>query len=160
MTTLKCSFNAERFLFADIILLTYKVSRKFCYNKELQSNLSTTTTLGTPQKWPVYRGGWSLEVFQSKLVLQLIWPDYVWSLLTAGCYLEVVVTTGVTVPVAYTRINKRCTKCFIVNCYSLKPCFIFTVFASGISCIMIFNTSSKKTREIDPRGTQFKIGFV
>ena len=67
MTTLKCSFNVERFLFADIILLTYKVSRKFCYNKELQSNLSTTITLGTPpkvavvQRWLVL-GGFSIKI--------------------------------------------------------------------------------------------------
>jgi hypothetical protein len=44
----------------------------------VQSNLCKTTTLGTPKKWPLYRGGRSLEVFQSKLVLKLIWPDLAW----------------------------------------------------------------------------------
>jgi len=100
---------------------------KVFFKKELKSNLSTTTTLGTPQTWLLYRGGWSLEVFQSKLVLKLVRPDLVWSLLTGGRYSEVVINTGLTV--VYTRINKRCTKCFIVNCYSSKPCFILTVFA-------------------------------
>ncbi len=35
---------------------------------KVQSNLSTTTTLGTPKKWPLCTGGCSVEVFQSKLV--------------------------------------------------------------------------------------------
>ena len=34
---------------------------------EVQSNLSTTATLGTPKKWPLYKGGRSVKVFQSKL---------------------------------------------------------------------------------------------
>jgi hypothetical protein len=66
-------------------------------NFKLQSNLSTTATLGTPKKRPLYRGGRSLKVFQSKLVLKLIWPDFVWPLLTGGRYSEVAVSTGLTV---------------------------------------------------------------
>jgi hypothetical protein len=64
---------------------------------DVQSNLFTTATLGTPKKWPLYRGGQSLEVFQSKMFLKLIWPDIVRPLLTGGHYLEVTVYTGLTV---------------------------------------------------------------
>jgi hypothetical protein len=52
----------------------------------IQSNLSTTA--------PLYRGGRSLEVFQSKLVVELVWPEL---LLTGGLYSEVAVSTGLTV---------------------------------------------------------------
>jgi hypothetical protein len=38
-----------------------------------------------------------LEVFQSKLVLKLVWPYSVWPLLTGGHYSEVAVNTGLTV---------------------------------------------------------------
>jgi hypothetical protein len=64
---------------------------------QLQSNLSTTATLGTPKKWPLYRVGRSLQVFQSKLVLKVAWPDLGWPLLTGGRYSEVAVNTGLTV---------------------------------------------------------------
>jgi hypothetical protein len=64
---------------------------------QLQSNLSTTATLGTPKKWPLYRVGWSLQVFQSKLLLKVAWPDLGWPLLTGGRYSEVAVNTGLTV---------------------------------------------------------------
>jgi hypothetical protein len=50
------------------------------------SNLCTTTTLGTPKKRP------SLDGFQLKLVLELVWP-----LLTGGRYSEVAISTGLTV---------------------------------------------------------------
>ena len=53
---------------------------------KVQSNLSTTATLGTPKKWPLYRVGRSLQVFQSKLVLKKAWPDLGWPLLTGGRY--------------------------------------------------------------------------
>ncbi len=33
----------------------------------IQSNLSTTATLGTPKKWPLYRVGRSLQVFSIKI---------------------------------------------------------------------------------------------
>ncbi len=39
-----------------------------------------------------------MEVFQKKLVLKLVWPDFVWPLLTGGRYSEVAVSTGLTVP--------------------------------------------------------------
>jgi hypothetical protein len=64
----------------------------------VQSNLSTTATLGTPKKRPLYRGGRYLEGFQLKLVLELVYPDLVWPLLTGGRYSEVAVSTGLTVP--------------------------------------------------------------
>jgi hypothetical protein len=64
---------------------------------EVQSNLSTTATLGTPQKWPLYISGRSVKVVQSKLVSKLAWPDLAWPLLTGGCCSEVVVNTGLTV---------------------------------------------------------------
>jgi hypothetical protein len=64
---------------------------------KLQSNLSTTATLGTSKKWPLYRGGRSVEGFQSKLVSKLEWPDFVRPLLTGGRYSEVAVNTGLTV---------------------------------------------------------------
>ena len=69
----------------------------FVYFIVLQSNLSTTATLGTPKKWPLYRGGRSVEGFQSKLVSKLAWPDFVRPLLTGGRCSEVAVYTGLTV---------------------------------------------------------------
>ena len=102
--------------FSPISYFLLTKSQESYYNKEPQSNLSTTTTLGTPKKWLLYRRCRFLEVFQSKLVLKLVWPDLVWSLLTGGRYSEVVINTGLTV--VYTRREKWCTKCFIVNCYS------------------------------------------
>jgi hypothetical protein len=62
----------------------------------LQSNLSTTATHWTTKKWPLYRGGQSVEGFQSKLVSELAWPDFVWPLLTGSCCSEVAVNTGLT----------------------------------------------------------------
>jgi hypothetical protein len=32
------------------------------HQQEVQSNLCTTATLGTPKKWPLFRGGRCLEV--------------------------------------------------------------------------------------------------
>jgi hypothetical protein len=46
---------------------------------------------------PLCRVGRSLEVFQLKLVLKLVWPDFAWPLLTGGSYSEVAVKTGLTV---------------------------------------------------------------
>ena len=57
---------------------------------------STRTTLGTSKKC-VVQGGRSLEVFQSKLVIKIVWPELGWSLLTGGSYSEVAVNTGLTV---------------------------------------------------------------
>jgi hypothetical protein len=50
-----------------------------------------------PPKSVLYRGGRSLEVFQSKLVIKIVWPELGWSLLTGGSYSEVAVNTGLTV---------------------------------------------------------------
>jgi hypothetical protein len=83
------------YLLFDVTQLMLSVSLGACL--PVQSNLSTTATLVTPKKWLLYRGGWSLEVFQSKLVLELVWPDLVWPLLTGGRYSEVAVSTGLTV---------------------------------------------------------------
>ncbi len=33
------------------------VSKSFLYKYDIQSNLCTTTTLGTPKKWPLLTGG-------------------------------------------------------------------------------------------------------
>jgi hypothetical protein len=55
--------------------------------RQIQSNLFTTTTLSTHKKW-------SMEVFQSKLVLKLVWPS-----LKGGRFSEVAVYTGLTVRV-------------------------------------------------------------
>jgi hypothetical protein len=69
------------------------VGSKFCnIHIYIQSNLSTTA-----KKWPLYRGGCSVEGFQSKLVSKLAWPDFVRPLLTGGRYSEVAVNTGLTV---------------------------------------------------------------
>ena len=38
-----------------------------------------------------------MEVFQSKLVLKIVWPGFVWLLLTGGHYTEVIVNTGLAV---------------------------------------------------------------
>jgi hypothetical protein len=45
----------------------------------------------------LYRGGRSVEGFQSKLVSKLAWPDFVRPLLTGSRYSEVAVNTGLTV---------------------------------------------------------------
>jgi hypothetical protein len=63
----------------------------------LQSNLSTTATLGTPKKWPLYTGDRSVEVFQWKLLCNLVKQALGRPLLTGGRYSEVVVNTGLTV---------------------------------------------------------------
>jgi hypothetical protein len=80
---------------------SYLRSRREAHEKngfllKVQSNLPTTATLGTPKKRPLYRGGRSLEGFQLKLVLELVRPDLFWPLLTGGRYLEVAVSTGLT----------------------------------------------------------------
>jgi hypothetical protein len=75
-------------------LFKYYTSQFNIFLNHVQSNLSTTTPLGYPKKWPLYR---SLEVFQSKLVLELVWLDLVWPLLTGGRYSEVGISTGLTV---------------------------------------------------------------
>jgi hypothetical protein len=64
---------------------------------KIQSNLSSAATLGTPKMWPLYIGDCSVEVFQSKLISKLAWPDFVWLLLTGCRYLEVAVNMGLTV---------------------------------------------------------------
>jgi hypothetical protein len=58
-------------------------------------------TLGTPKKWSLFRVGRSLQVFQSKLVLKVAWPDLDWTLLTVGHYSEVAINTGLTVLVTW-----------------------------------------------------------
>ncbi len=63
----------------------------------IQSNLSTTATLGTPKQWPLYISGRSLKGFQSKLLLNLIWPALGWPLLAGGHCSEVAINTGLTV---------------------------------------------------------------
>ncbi len=68
--------------------------------------LYTTATLGTPKKWPLYRGGRSVEGFQSKLVSKLAWPHFVRPLLTGGRLSEVAITTGLTVFQIYLYHNK------------------------------------------------------
>ncbi len=40
-------------------------------------------------------------------VLKLVWPDFVWPLLTGGHYSEVVVNTGLIVYVCGAKIKKR-----------------------------------------------------
>jgi hypothetical protein len=77
-------------------------------HKYIQSNLSTTATLGTAKKWPLYRGGRSVEGFQSKLVSKLAWPDFVRPLLTGGRYSEVAVNTGLTDIKKMLKINGKC----------------------------------------------------
>jgi hypothetical protein len=67
----------------------------------VQSNYCTMATLGTQKKWPLYRGGRSVEGFQSKLVSRLACPDFVRPLLTGGHYSEVVINTGLTVQSNY-----------------------------------------------------------
>ncbi len=70
-------------------------TKKGCKNHT--AKLSTTATLGTPQKAALFRGSCNSEV--SPIKLALIWDAWGsdWSLLTGGCYLEVVVNTGLTV---------------------------------------------------------------
>ncbi len=82
-SNLKIKF--EKLLLYPIYLLAHTV--KPTYNSHP----------GGPKKWPLYRSGRSLEVFQSKLFLKLVWPDLFWPLLTDGHYSEVVVNTGLTV---------------------------------------------------------------
>ncbi len=53
------------------------------------------TILWTPQNVTVV--GTEVEVFQSNVLLKLVWPDLVWLLLTVGHYSEVAVNTGLTV---------------------------------------------------------------
>jgi hypothetical protein len=64
---------------------------------KVQSNLCTAATLGTPKKWPLFRGGRYSEVPPIKLVL--IWEVWGsgWPLLTGGRCSEVAVNTGLTV---------------------------------------------------------------
>jgi hypothetical protein len=51
---------------------------------EVQSNLSTTATLGTPKKRPLFRGGRYPQF--SPIKLQLVWDVWGsgWPLLTGG----------------------------------------------------------------------------
>jgi hypothetical protein len=49
----------------------------------------------------LYKGGRLLEVFQSKLLLNLIWLGLGWPLLAGGRCLEVAVNTGLTVFICY-----------------------------------------------------------
>ncbi len=78
---------------------------------KVQSNLSTTATLGTPKKWPLYRVGRSLQVFQSKLVLKVALRDLGWPLLTGGRYSEVAVNTGLTVETSLRFPDFSCCQC-------------------------------------------------
>ncbi len=60
-------------------------------------NPCATTTLGTPKKWPLCRGGRYSEFPPIKLVLTLdVWGSG-WSLLTVGRCSEVANNTGVPV---------------------------------------------------------------
>ncbi len=63
----------------------------------VQSNLSTTATLGTPKKRPLFRCGHYSKV--SPIKLQLVWDVWGsgWPLLTGGRCSEVAVNTGLTV---------------------------------------------------------------
>jgi hypothetical protein len=62
-------------------------------------------TLGTPKKWPLFRGGRYSEVSPIKLVL--FWE--VWGsgrlLLTGGRCLEVAVNTGLTVVIVFRGVG-------------------------------------------------------
>ena len=64
-----------------------------------------TPPFGTPKKWPLYNGGCSLEVFQSKLLLKLVWLDLGWPLLTGRHCSEVVASTFLTVYLTFPRIS-------------------------------------------------------
>jgi hypothetical protein len=53
----------------------------------------------------LYIGGCSLEGFQSKLLLNFIWPALGWPLLAGGYCSEVAVYTGLTVvPIIYSLL--------------------------------------------------------
>jgi hypothetical protein len=78
------------------------MSKHFLYffnfgKNRIQSNLSTTATLGTPKKRPLFRGGRYSEF--SPIKLQLVWDVWGsgWPLLTGGRCSEVAVNTGLTV---------------------------------------------------------------
>jgi hypothetical protein len=62
-------------------------------NLKVQSNLCTTTILGTFKKWPLDRGGRYSEVPPIKLVLSWEVCGSGWLLLTGGRCSEVVVNT-------------------------------------------------------------------
>jgi hypothetical protein len=63
----------------------------------VQSNLCTTTTLGTQNLLPLWTGGHCSEV-------ALCYEDLNWdSIMAGGRYLEVVVRSGLTVFVMYTE---------------------------------------------------------
>ena len=94
---------------------------KFKARKKVQSNLSTTATLWTPKKLPLYIGGCSVEGFQSKLVPKLAWPDLVLPLLTSGHCSEVAVNTGLTV--ARIKESKKNWRIFYDRLFFWKPFF-------------------------------------
>ncbi len=77
-----------------------EVLLKFLPNKNyfnLQSNLCTTATFGTPKKRPLFRGGHYSEVTPIKIVLLWdVWGSG-WPLLTGGRCSEVAISTGLTV---------------------------------------------------------------
>jgi hypothetical protein len=96
-------------------------------NYKIQSNHCTTANLGTQKKWPLYRGGCSVEGFQSKLVSKLAWPEFAWPLLTGGRYSDVAVNTGLTVQSNYctmatlgTQKSGRCSKVVVIERLILK----------------------------------------
>jgi len=73
----------------------------------IQSNLCTTATLGTPKKRPLFRGGRYLEGPPIKLVwIWDVWGSG-WPLLTGGRYSEVAVSTGLTVLWMIGRIQRQ-----------------------------------------------------
>jgi hypothetical protein len=65
------------------------------YQKDVQSNLCTTATLGTRKTWPLCRGLYEKDQWLVGFRLAVRAAD--WPLLTGGRYSEVVVRTGLTV---------------------------------------------------------------
>jgi hypothetical protein len=51
--------------------------------------------LGPQKQWRLYIGDCCLEVFQSKVLLNLIWPGLGWPLLAGGRCLEVAIKRSV-----------------------------------------------------------------
>jgi hypothetical protein len=49
-----------------------------------QSNLTKSTTLGTPKKWLLYRTVNYLEIVQTNLAFKLVGPDFCPQLLRGG----------------------------------------------------------------------------
>jgi hypothetical protein len=86
----------------------------------------------------LYRGGWFLEVFKLKLVLVLVWPDLARPLLTGGRYLEVAVSTGLTV---VAHLSERSKNLMLLNLklhkHIFKPvteCYIKLIIKKYFFC--------------------------